>query len=390
MNRSEADECMAMLKADRDIVLEQVYPDLNETEREKVAATDAHEAKMDYLGKSYAACYDAAVAHAEKEWCKMELETKKEVSGLSSESSDDVLRRFYGTEIAHSVVACIGVPGDQCRAESKAVAVQGGMKNYQYAAMRQIGEIEEAARAWFTCKINANMLESDCEAASKAAYEMMSGTTDVESWNRRKDQVKKLGEAKRNGVLLELRRIGQMNVEVETAETNCTDENMIGNLTEILRQEVLHVLGTEVVRPEGRVLTRARVHGDEGCRIVDGKVELRIEVDARKMTPGQIDAVSADLAPRLSHLDLNVTQEWQPHGRLLQARRLDKIQNSYSAQSGELCVPDDAECAVFVPFHYMGDPDSASYLSPGITSRAWRYVVDAVVAMLLVATVLLA
>merc|ERR1719222_757721 len=111
----------------------------------------------------------------------------------------------------------------KCATDAKAMAIEGGMKEREYAAVKRNGEDEESARAWSACKIDATMTDADCEAAAKSTYEKVSGTTDQASWDSRKGKIQELGEAKRRGDGLQMSRKKAIQVDGTTSATACSD-----------------------------------------------------------------------------------------------------------------------------------------------------------------------
>jgi len=357
----EKQTCMTGLSSQRNGAMRQVYDGLPDTEIEKVARTHEEKAELEYIGGKYTACLKESSTTQERDACATTFESDKTVLGRS-DSKEDIMARHYGSEMATGAVACVEAGGEstrkkQCRADAKTLLVQAGMNEREYAGTKRLGEDEEAARAWFACKLNDAMTDSDCEVAARAAFEAVSGTTDQASWDARKAKIEQLGDAKRRGERLQVRRKDDIEVEVRTDATACSSDLKIKFKSKLLALLISN-------RPGNKTLEDVTGCNEE-CRVVDGNAEVCESIGATGLSGTDMTTVSDEVQSLLASnsqftiISRRLSQDDTTGNRISKflskflsnadkARRLNPttvtISNVYAAQGTELCVAGDTLC----------------------------------------------
>merc|ERR1719375_1697342 len=127
--------------------------------------------------------------------------------------------------MAKAAIACAeggNTPAKQCRADQKAAAKATGMEEKDWAGVKRQGEKESAAKGRAACSLT-DATADECRATMKEQYQIASGSTDDGDWNAKKGEIKKVADAKEEGKNLKLQGRNQVNIEVRTSASACSD-----------------------------------------------------------------------------------------------------------------------------------------------------------------------
>eukprot|EP00928_Gymnodinium_smaydae_P032523 TRINITY_DN23532_c0_g1_i1.p1 TRINITY_DN23532_c0_g1~~TRINITY_DN23532_c0_g1_i1.p1 ORF type:complete len:872 (+),score=247.69 TRINITY_DN23532_c0_g1_i1:68-2683(+) len=320
--KTDADACLASLKAEADDVTAELFKSLPAKVREAAEKRTKHAAKLELVGERFHACMKGASTSEEKTACMTDIANKTKVAGILDDPKK-VAMRFRGKLVSQAASSCDASKREACLEQAKEELVKTGVKARAFGQLKKLAVIKAAAETWVACKENSTNSDDACDDLAMATLKEQSGASDG-FLSENKDQVKKLAQTLLDGGETLLRKLKRVDIDVDTDGASCQ---------ELVADKIAAALNDGI-----KSIDTAKT-AKRACDLVFGKANYGASVVplAGSDNEESIEAISDTAAATLSNnLDLNA--------RRLGSRRLEAVTNAYADQAVEECSASDPSC----------------------------------------------